>query len=223
MAKKVVGLLYDLLVIAPNSKLLAVKVRSTLESLHRTNDLTIAVQKGRTDSDQFDKLDLTIRLLMNHIRQVKQDDKLRSRLWRLLTRAEQLKLELCLEKVDLQLTFEPESKSEGAEVNLLQLVPWKPPSELAGVKLSLVRVAESTHIVKDNSVFLGDVILPGWAIAQEDDQCESCRVHTGTRGFRITVLWCGAAVVRRRGCIVQIAVVQPMPPPPGPPAQTRAW
>ena len=131
MAKKVVGLLYDLLVIAPNSKLLAVKVRSTLESLHRTNDLTIAVQKGRTDSDQFDKLDLTIRLLMNHIRQVKQDDKLRSRLWRLLTRAEQLKLELCLEKVDLQLTFEPESKSEGAEVNLLQLVPWKPPSELA--------------------------------------------------------------------------------------------
>ena len=68
---------------------------------------------------------------MNHIRQVKQDDKLRSRLWRLLTRAEQLKLELCLEKVDLQLTFEPESKSEGAaEVNLLQLVPWKPPSEV---------------------------------------------------------------------------------------------
>ena len=128
---KVVGLLYDLLVLAPNSKLLAVKVRGALESLHRTNDLTIPAQKGRTDSDQFDKLDLTIRLLMNHIRQVKQDDKLKSRLWRLLARAEQLKLELCLEKVDLHLSFDPESKSEGAgEVNLLQLVPWKPPSEV---------------------------------------------------------------------------------------------
>lgn len=129
---KVAGLVYDFLGIAPNSKLLAVRVKGALESLHKAGDLTVAVHKGKTLSDHFDKVDMAIRLLMHHARQLKTDEKLKNRVFRQLVRPDQVKIELCLDRLDLRLNFEAEpAGDEPASATCLDLVPWTPPVEEA--------------------------------------------------------------------------------------------
>ena len=101
---KVAGLLFDLPSIAPNSKLQSTKVLKALKALVDQKTLTIAV-KGRlepkTEQDALDRIDIAVRLLLSHCRQLKANDSLRAKVYRELVLSDQLKLDMCLDKLVL--------------------------------------------------------------------------------------------------------------------------
>lgn len=136
---KVIGLLYDLVGLASNTKLQSVKVMKAMQNLHKGNVLTVT---GKPE-DVLDKCDLCIRALMAMLRTAKTNENLRSRAFRLLTRDEQVKIEMTLERVSLPPSFwvpEDEEKPEAAlsEMHgaLVPVVPAKQ-DRLACEKASL--------------------------------------------------------------------------------------
>ena len=101
---KVSGLTYDLLTVAPNTKLQSVKVMKALKALLSQGNLVVGF-KGRgepkSESDAFDRIDIAVRLQLCHVRQIKTNEALKAKIFRDLSRQEQLKMELVLEKVVL--------------------------------------------------------------------------------------------------------------------------
>ena len=100
---KCMGLLYDLLLVAPNTKLASQKVTRALYSLYEERALDMAVRSGTvlTPADCIDKIDTGIRTLLCFIRQLKQDTKLYTKLARSMSAGDIMKLDACLEKVQL--------------------------------------------------------------------------------------------------------------------------
>ena len=88
---KCIGLLYDLLEVAPNSKLQSVKLLRALKSLVEDKTMSICTRK-MTESDVLDRIDLSIRLLLSHLRQLKQNLSLKLKVLRMCTDDEKMKL-----------------------------------------------------------------------------------------------------------------------------------
>ncbi|CAE7502011.1 unnamed protein product [Symbiodinium microadriaticum] len=100
---KVSGLLFDLLDLAPNTKLLGTQVIAAFRFLHANKNLMLP--ESRTQS-HLDKMDMAIRLLMSFLRQLKVNDSLRAR----VTGASDLmKINLCLEKIQLPSWYQGEA------------------------------------------------------------------------------------------------------------------
>ena len=100
---KCMGLLYDLLLVAPNTKLASQKLTRALYSLYEERALDMAVRSGTvlTPADCIDKIDTAIRTLLCFIRQLKQDTKLYTKLARSMSAGDIMKLDARLEKVQL--------------------------------------------------------------------------------------------------------------------------
>ena len=110
---KAIGLLYDLVGLAENTKLHSSKVMKAMQNLQKMNVLTVT---GKPE-DVLDKCDLCIRVLMAMLRTAKTNENLRSRAFRLLIRDEQVKIEMTLDRVSLPPAFwvpEDEEKPKGA-------------------------------------------------------------------------------------------------------------
>ena len=71
---KAIGLLYDLVGLASNTKLQSIKVMKAMQNLHRGNVLTVS---GKPE-DVLDKCDLCVRVLMSMLRTAKTNENLRS-------------------------------------------------------------------------------------------------------------------------------------------------
>ncbi|CAE7419868.1 unnamed protein product [Symbiodinium natans] len=98
---KCIGLLYDLLEVAPNSKLQSVKLLRALKSLVEDKTMSICTRK-MTESDVLDRIDLSIRLLLSHLRQLKQNLSLKLKVLRMCTDDEKMKkINLTLDKLEL--------------------------------------------------------------------------------------------------------------------------
>ena len=95
------GLLCDLLLVAPNTKLASQKVTRALYSLYEERALDMAVRSGTvlTPADCIDKIDTGIRTLLCFIRELKQDTTLYTKLARSMSAGDIMKLDACLEKV----------------------------------------------------------------------------------------------------------------------------
>ncbi|CAJ1376904.1 unnamed protein product [Effrenium voratum] len=110
---KTAGLLYDLLVLAPNSKLASKKVLSSLDLLYKSKVLWLP--PNRQPQATMDRLDTTVRILLAMLRSLKMNEELRSKCWRLLGREEQVMLEIALDKLQLPPGYCAESQIKGGE------------------------------------------------------------------------------------------------------------
>ena len=98
---KTASLLFDLVELAPNTKLQSTKLFKCLRSMYENKELHLDIKKGFTVNDSIDRLDLTIRVLLNMIRNLKCNDLQRLKTQRNLTRHDWLKLDLVLDRVQL--------------------------------------------------------------------------------------------------------------------------
>ena len=98
---KTASLLFDLVELAPNTKLQSTKLFKCLRSMYENKELHLDIKKGFSVNDSIDRLDLTIRVLLNMIRNLKCNDLQRLKTQRNLTRHDWLKLDLVLDRVQL--------------------------------------------------------------------------------------------------------------------------
>lgn len=98
---KVLGLLFDLIGLAPNTKLHSAKVVKCLKSMAEAKELDLHVNKNKNADACIDELDLTLRILLNMVRTLKCNSHHQQRIRRSLCKAEQVKMDLVLARVQL--------------------------------------------------------------------------------------------------------------------------
>lgn len=111
---KTSGLLFDCVALAQNTKLHSAKVQKCFKALHASKDVELRIKKGKTMDDCIDEIDLTLRILLNMVRTLKCNRQHRQRVMRSLCKADQVKLELILQRVVLP----PEIMALASEENL---------------------------------------------------------------------------------------------------------
>ena len=124
---KCCGLVFEMLAICPNTKLASTKVKKALSSMHCNKALYLSPNLGKAE-DALDKLDLTMRILLNMFREVKVKDSLRDKIFRNLSKDEKIKMQMVLEKVVLPKecygvdTMDSQETSEDTSAQCLALV-----------------------------------------------------------------------------------------------------
>eukprot|EP00435_Cladocopium_sp_Y103_P039085 s3931_g10.t1 len=98
---KVSSLLYDLLLVCPNTKLVSKKVVAALKAMSSTGMAEFPHTKHLSSADLMDKVDVTLRVLLSTMRQLKCSMPLKAKTCRMMSRAEQCRLEIMLERVVL--------------------------------------------------------------------------------------------------------------------------
>lgn len=137
---KTSALLYDLLEVCKNSKIGGVKMRRALEVLYKNHDLELRTNKKHSAEDCMDRLDFMIRVLLNMVRNLKSSPNLKVKVWRCLSRAEQVRLDAVLDRCilppELMAGGEVECDYEEEKIQNLdglplreELVPLPPPVE----------------------------------------------------------------------------------------------
>ena len=101
---KVAGLLYDLVGLAPNTKLLSSKVVKALRVLLERKQLELRPRQGSTQ-DILDRIDLTLRILLTMVRTLKTSPSTKTKVYRSLSIQEQQEVDMILEKVCLPAEF----------------------------------------------------------------------------------------------------------------------
>ena len=132
---KVAGLLYDLVGLAPNTKLLSSKVVKALRVLLERKQLELRPRQGSTQ-DILDRIDLTLRILLTMVRTLKTSPSTKTKVYRSLSIQEQQEVDMILEKVCLPAEFvsqgfDPEEGDQHVKVPVdpegLQLALPAPP------------------------------------------------------------------------------------------------
>jgi len=137
---KTSALLYDLLEVCKNSKVAGVKMRKALEVLYKNHDLELRTNKKHSAEDCMDRLDFMIRVLLNMVRNLKSSPNLKLKVFRSLSRAEQVRLDLVLDRCilppEMMAGGEIECDYEEEKIQNLdglplreELVPLPPPEE----------------------------------------------------------------------------------------------
>ena len=116
-----------------------------MKNLLSNRDLEVNVTaKNPSTEDALDKLDFTIRILMSQIRQVKASAFLKAKVWRMLSKQDQVKLDMVLNRVILppeligQDLIDDEECAHGGSFSMDEqmvvaeraVVPWKPLKEV---------------------------------------------------------------------------------------------
>ena len=112
---KVMGLLFALLEVAPNSKLQSIKVLKALQNLYEARDLQLPLVGGHhltTASDKMDRIDFSVRLLLSHLRLLKINIPMKNKICRMLSQTEVLRLGHTLDKMDLPVGYVEEVPSQ---------------------------------------------------------------------------------------------------------------
>ena len=86
---------------APNTKLHSAKVVKCLKSMAEAKELDLHVNKNKNADACIDELDLTLRILLNMVRTLKCNSHHQQRIRRSLCKAEQVKMDLVLARVQL--------------------------------------------------------------------------------------------------------------------------
>ena len=92
---KVVGLLLDLVRVCPITKLTRTKLSATLRAIFSS------MPKGHTAEEMIDKCGLTLRILLSMLRSLRLNPGLRTKIFRILPKQDQVKIDLVLERVVL--------------------------------------------------------------------------------------------------------------------------
>ena len=148
---KASGLIYDLLNIAPNTKIQSTRLIKALKTMYESKDLDLETSTTRSVQDCLDRLDFTIRVLMSQVRQLKASPSLKTKMFRNMSKKEKVGLDLILGKTTLpaellqgDLLEEEDTLNRTISMDplpeeCLSLVPWQAskPSEATGKPKSL--------------------------------------------------------------------------------------
>lgn len=98
---------------AENTKLQSTKVQKALQVLYTNKVLTVSVPKNSKLEDVLDKMDTAVRIPLAMLRTLKTSETLKAKVFRMLSREEQVRIELCLDKIKLPANFwSPTSEEE---------------------------------------------------------------------------------------------------------------
>ena len=97
---KCLGLVFDVLSIAPNTKLAHTKVRRAIVNMWVARTIQLDPKLGKPD-DQFDNVDLNLRMVMNQFREVKVKADLKQKVLRVLSAEDGIKVQMVLDKIIL--------------------------------------------------------------------------------------------------------------------------
>ena len=97
---KCLGLVFDVLSIAPNTKLAHTKVRRAIVNMWVARTIQLDPKLGKPD-DQFDNMDLNLRMVMNQFREVKVKADLKQKVLRVLSAEDGIKVQMVLDKIIL--------------------------------------------------------------------------------------------------------------------------
>ena len=143
---KVSNLLYGLLGVAKNSKLNSAKLSKALETMFKNRDLDLKVSRHSSSQDCIDRIDFSIRVLMNQLRMLKSQPVLKAKTFRSLCKEEQLRLEALLERLVLPpelMNGAEEEEDDEPKMTLRGHPPPEPvPKEAAPPDLALVEVPQ---------------------------------------------------------------------------------
>lgn len=139
---KVASLLYELVLVAENTKINSKKLGAALNAMEKNRDIELASCRKETAQDVKDKIDLTLRILLAMVRNIKANSALKAKVYRMIPRNDQLRLDILLEKVVLPpelmggMMFEEEDEKKTsalipAEASTWQMVPFTKPVEKA--------------------------------------------------------------------------------------------
>jgi len=109
---KTLGLAFELLDIASNTKFLSVKVQKALRGMIEQKH--IAVPVNVKPEDYVDKIDVAIRVIMAMLRKIKVSVEHKTKVTRYMSNAEKTKLELVLNKISLPANYFDEEEGEGS-------------------------------------------------------------------------------------------------------------
>ena len=137
---KVASLLYELVLVAENTKINSKKLSSALDAMEKNKDIELASCRKETSQDVKDKIDLTLRILLAMVRNIKANSSLKSKVYRMIPKNDQLRIDILLEKVVLPpelmggMVVEEEEKEPVPEVippeaSTWQMVPFTKPEE----------------------------------------------------------------------------------------------
>ena len=132
---KCASLLFELVSVAENTKIVSKKLHRALKDLYDMKELDAMSAGKKTLDDNLDKLDFTIRLLLNMVRKMKCNQVLKARTLRPLCRKDQMSLEILLEHVVMPAGVSQEDVEDPDEsqvivtVEPMALVPLTKPEE----------------------------------------------------------------------------------------------
>ena len=114
---KTLPLLFELLDVCPNTKLLSRTVTKALRIL--VEEKSMIVTPGHSLSDVVDKINIAVRVLLWWLRQIKHDGQLYSRVTRMCSASDKVKIDMVLNKVQVPSCFEdePEVGEASTEAN----------------------------------------------------------------------------------------------------------
>ena len=136
---KLCNLVFEVLKVAPNTKLGQKKLGEALKKLLEGGDMINS--SGRDDKTFIDACNQTIRIALAQFRTLKQDVTKRDMTLKRLSKDEKIKFNLVLENIQLPLNFDDQNSDEDTEVHCfnskvskdeptpstLALVPYEPP------------------------------------------------------------------------------------------------
>lgn len=94
-------LLYEMLEVCPNTKLTSSKVLLSLKSMVESRDLELHPTRVHNQQYMLDRLDFTLRILLNMLRTLKVDKMQRNKVQRLLSCQDWMRVQLVLDRVQL--------------------------------------------------------------------------------------------------------------------------
>ena len=94
------GLVFEMLSIAPNTKLAHTKVRRAIVNMWVARTIQLDPKFGKPD-DQFDNMDLNLRMVMNQFREVKVKADIKQKVLRVLAADDGIKVQMVLDKIIL--------------------------------------------------------------------------------------------------------------------------
>lgn len=126
---KCCGLLYELLDVAPNTKVASSKLLLALRTILKDKSLT--VPQGVSAADHLDKIDCGIRTLLAMLRTLSESPATKARCLRMLANRDQMQLQMTLAKVNIPPEYRrtpsqdrtEDDEEEGCRNTALQLVP----------------------------------------------------------------------------------------------------
>ena len=119
---KLSGLAFDIFDFAKNTKLQSVRVKKALQALLEQKNITLPDHLGQKE-DAMDSIDLKLRIGLNMYRELKKSSTLRSRVFRVLTCDEQTRIQMCLDKIIMDLDTQADTETVVASPPSLLALP----------------------------------------------------------------------------------------------------
>ena len=110
----------------PNTKIQSTRLIKALKTMYESKDLDLETSTTRTVQDCLGRLDFTVMVLMSQVRQLKPSPSLKTKMFRNMSKKEQLGLDLILGKTTFQADALNRTISMGPlPEECLSLVPWQ--------------------------------------------------------------------------------------------------